>query len=394
MQFDLIIIGGGLAGLSLACGLRETRLKIALIENHPPRPAENWDARIYAISPANAEFLKRIGVWRHLDLQRVTPVHAMRVFGDGGGELVFSAYESGVDELAFILESSRMACELWENAKRQANLSLFCPATPGDVSIGDDTAQLVLADGRTLSAKLLVGADGRDSWLRNQVGLAAIDTPYHEKGVVANFECETAHQNTAYQWFRDDGVLAWLPLPGKRISMVWSTPDPHAAELLALAPDALCARVSAAGTHTLGALRAMGEAQAFPLHLLRVPQRIARRVALIGDAAHGIHPLSGHGVNLGFGDASVLAGLLAEAPDWEDIGADRRLRAYQRERREETELLQHTTHTLRQLFRETLPGLKILRNAGMELTGRLPVVKNLLVRYALAACRTNAARMG
>ena len=138
--------------------------------------------------------------------------------------------------------------------------------------------------------------------MREAAGLKIHHTPYGEKGVVANFTCAEAHRDTAFQWFRDDGVLAWLPLPGRRISMVWSTPDAHAEALLALPPDALCARVAQAGTHALGDLRPLTPAAAFPLGLLRVPQITAPRLTLLGDAAHGIHPLSGHGVNLGFAD--------------------------------------------------------------------------------------------
>jgi ubiquinone biosynthesis UbiH/UbiF/VisC/COQ6 family hydroxylase len=180
-------------------------------------------------------------------------------------------------------------------------------------------------------------------------------------------------------------VLAWLPLPGNRISIVWSTPDRNASELLALPAEELSARVAAAGGHELGKLDLLAPAAAFPLRLMRVPRTVAPRLALIGDAAHGIHPLSGHGINLGYQDAKALADLLVATPAWQDIGDERLLRRYQRARREETLLLQTTTHTLRRLFRENLPGLKPLRNIGMNLTNRLPVVKNLLVRYALGA---------
>ncbi len=389
MSFDVVIVGGGLAGLSLACALRDTRLKIALVENRAPLPATGWDARVYAISPANADFLRELGAWKHLDADRIAPIHAMKIQGDGGAQLDFSAYESGVSELGWILESSLMACELWESVKRQSNLTLLCPAAPRAVEMGEKAVTLTLADGRTLMARLLVGADGRDSWVREAVGLQAINTPYGEMGVVANFECERPHRGIARQWFRDDGVLAWLPLAGNdttpRISMVWSTPDAHAGELLALPPEALCARVAAAGDNELGALKLITPATAFPLRLMRVPHTVAPRLALIGDAAHGIHPLSGHGINLGYQDAKALADLLAATPEWQDIGSERLLRRYQRARREETVLMQYTTHTLRQLFRERLPGLKPLRNIGLSLTNALPVVKNQLVRYALGA---------
>lgn len=405
MRFDVLIVGGGLAGLALACALRASRLKIALVENHPPAPANGgqsgwdsgWDSRIYAISPANADFLREIGAWKHFDARRITAIHAMQIVGDGGAQLEFSAYEAGVGELGWTLESSLMAAELWQSVKRQSNLTLFCPAAPRTLAIGADAAQLTLADGQILSASLLVGADGRDSWVREHGGLEASNIPYGEMGVVANFACARAHRATARQWFRDDGVLAWLPLAGDetqepgqerrrhRISMVWSTPDAHARELLALPPEALAERVAAAGGRALGDFELITPAAAFPLSLLRVPRTVAPRLALIGDAAHGVHPLSGHGINLGYQDARVLAELLAAAPEWQDVGSLRLLARYQRARREETLLVQYTTDTLRWLFREKLPGLKSLRNVGMNLSDRLPVVKNLLIRYAIGA---------
>jgi len=383
MQFDVVIVGGGLAGLALACALRETRLKIALVESHVPTPAIGWDVRVYAISPANAGFLQKIGAWKHLDAERIAPIYTMKILGDGGAQLDFSAYRTGVAELGWILESSLMTCELWESVKRQSNLTLLCPAAPHAVEMGQQAAVLTLTDGQTLSTKLLVGADGRDSWVRQASGLQATTTPYDEMGLVANFECEHPHRGMARQWFRDDGVLAWLPLAGKRISIVWSTPDTHAEALLALPPDELCTRIAEAGNFELGKLTPLTAAAAFPLRMMRVPHIVAPRLALIGDAAHAIHPLSGHGINLGYQDARALAELLAATPEWQDIGSERLLRRYQRARREETLLLQYTTHTLHRLFRERLPGLKPLRNIGMNLTNALPLVKNLLVRYAI-----------
>jgi ubiquinone biosynthesis UbiH/UbiF/VisC/COQ6 family hydroxylase len=381
--FDLVIVGGGLAGASLAVALRNSRLRIALVESRPPSRPAGWDARIYAVSPANAAFLESIGAWKHLDAERIAPIHAMQVHGDAGSRLDFSAYETGVSELGWILESSLIACELWESAKRQSNLTLFCPGQPAALEFRHDAAVLKLADGTALSARLLVGADGRDSWVRETAGLQAINTPYGEKGVVANFATAKPHRNVAWQWFRDDGVLAWLPLPGNRISIVWSTPDDHADELCALPPEAFSARVAEAGGHTLGELELITPATAFPLRLMRVPKSVAPRLALVGDAAHGIHPLSGHGINLGFQDARELATLLSACQPWHDIGDERLLRRYQRARKEETVLMQTTTDSLRRLFRT--PGLQPLRNFGLGLTNALPFAKNLLVRYALGA---------
>ena len=384
-QFDLIIVGGGLAGASLALALRDTRLRIALVESQPPRRPDGWDARIYAVSPANSRFLEEIGAWRHLDLDRIAPIRAMQIFGDRGGQLEFSAFDTGVPDLGSILESSLMAVEFWESVKRQSNLTLFCPASPEHLEFRHDDAVLRLADGRVLAARLLVGADGRDSWVRQAAGLPAINTPYGEKGLVANFATEKPHHHIAFQWFRPDGVLAYLPLPGNRISIVWSTPDAHADALCALAPEELCAQVAAAGEFRLGRLSLLTPPAAFPLRLMRVPQTVAPRLALVGDAAHGIHPLSGHGINLGFQDARELAALLAATQPWQDIGDERFLQRYQRARREETVLMQATTDGLRRLFRDSPPGLPSIRNFGLSLTNSLPFVKNALARYALGA---------
>lgn len=385
MEFDLIIVGGGLAGLSLACALRESRLKVALVENRAPTRPEGWDARIYAISPANAAFLESIGIWRHLDPERMAAVQAMDVSGDAGGHLRFSAYDTGVGELAWIMESSLMACELWETAKRQANITLFSPAKPQSFTTDAHAASLTLDDGRTLTARLLVGADGRDSWVRQQAGLAAHTTPYGEMGVVANFATEKAHRGTAWQWFREDGILAYLPLPGKLMSIVWSTPDAHAGELLQLTPADFARRVAAAGEHVLGDLEVVTPPAGFPLRLIRVPQVIAPRLALVGDAGHGIHPLSGHGINLGYQDAATLADILNTTPEWQDIGDAALLRRYQRQRCEQVNLLQGTTHALNRLFKLDVPGLKPLRNLGLSVTDRLTFAKSALVRYALAS---------
>jgi ubiquinone biosynthesis UbiH/UbiF/VisC/COQ6 family hydroxylase len=312
-------------------------------------------------------------------------VQAMDVSGDAGGHLRFSAYDTGVGELAWIMESSLMACELWETAKRQANITLFSPAKPQSFSTDANGASLTLDDGRELTARLLVGADGRDSWVRQQAGLAAHTTPYGEMGVVANFATEKAHRGTAWQWFRDDGILAYLPLPGKLMSIVWSTPDAHAEELLQLSPEDFARRVAAAGQHVLGDLEVVTPAAGFPLRLIRVPQVIAPRLALVGDAGHGIHPLSGHGINLGYQDAATLAEILNTTPEWQDIGDAALLRRYQRQRREQVTLLQGTTHALNRLFRLEVPGLKPLRNLGLSVTDRFTFAKSALVRYALAS---------
>lgn len=385
MDFDIVIVGGGLAGLALAAALRQSRLNVAVVEGRTPARAEGWDARIYAISPANARFLDQIGVWQHLDPERLCPVEAMDIRGDMDGRLGFSAYEVGADQLAWIVESSLVQCELWENVRRQANTTLFCPAQPDTLTFSDDQACMKLSDGRTLRSRLIVAADGADSWTRKAAGIEVEFKHYNHHGVVANFECARPHGNSAYQWFREDGVLAYLPLPGQRISMVWSTPEAHADELQSLPTAAFCTRVAEAGQHVLGDLRLMTPPAGFPLRLMRPPRTTMARFALIGDAAHAIHPLSGHGINLGFQDAMTLGELLARKPEHLDCGDPQFLRRYERARKEEVIALQTVTDGLQRLFSTTAMPVALARNLGLNLTNALPVVKNLLVRYALAS---------
>lgn len=383
MDYDVIIVGGGLAGLALAVALRRSRLRVAVVEARPPARPDGWDARIYAISPANARFLAEIGIWQHLDMSRVAPVRKMSVHGDRDGMLEFSAYASGVGELAWIAEASLLQRELLETAKRQGNIELICPAQPALLDIGDREAVLELADRRVLSAKLIVAADGADSWTRDAAGIDVDFLPYDQMGVVANFSCARPHRDVAWQWFRPDGILAYLPLPDNRISIVWSTPTAHARELLALPPEQFCALVAAAGNRQLGELQPITPPAGFPLRLMRAPRTVAPRLALIGDAAHTIHPLSGHGINLGFQDAQSLAATLSACPPHVDCGDLQWLRRHERARREEVVALQSVTHGLQRLFGAPQAPLGILRNLGLNFVDRLPVIKDVLVRYAM-----------
>ena len=385
MDFDVVIVGGGLAGLALAVALRDSRLTVALVEGRPPPVPEGWDSRVYAISPANVRFLDSIGVWRHLNAERMMPVQAMKIHGGKDSLLEFSAYDSGVSELAWIVESSLMQLELWESAKRQANLQLFFPARPARLESTEAARCLTLTDGRQVSGRLIVAADGADSWTRSAAGIEVSFKPYDQLGVVANFCTEKPHRGTAYQWFRPDGILAWLPLPGNRISMVWSTPDTHADELLTLSALELGQRVSAAGGNQLGKLELLTPAAGFPLRLMRAPRTVLPRLVLIGDAAHAIHPLSGHGINLGFQDVAALSALLNEKPAHVDCGDLALLRRHERSRKEEVLALQGITDGLQRLFGSNLAPVVSLRTFGLNLTNHLPVVKDALVRYALAS---------
>ena len=385
MEVDIAIVGAGLVGASFARALRGAGLKLALVEAQaPPGGSDHWDSRVYAVSPGSVAFLQGLDVWKRLDASRICPVHEMHIHGDAANaQLRFSAYEAGVAELAAIVESRHLQSVLWQGLEHQHDLELICPDQCVALQLREDAADLTLAGGRTLHAKLVVAADGLHSWARQAAGIEVAEKPYGQMGVVANFACARPHHNTAFQWFRGDGVLAYLPLPGERMSIVWSTPDAHAAELLALSPAALCERVAEAGNGALGELELLSPAMRFPLAHLRAARLVAPRIALIGDAGHVLHPLAGQGVNLGFGDARELAGVLLQREQFREPGEIRLLRRYERARAEDILALSAVTDGLQRLFAAPGGAVAKLRNAGLNLTNALPVVKNLLIRRAL-----------
>lgn len=390
MIFDVLIVGGGLVGASLAAALRPSGLAVALVESQPMAAVadahpgdENWDSRIYAISPGSAAFLGESGAWSHLDMNRVQQVEQMRVFGDAGAELDFSAYQLGAPELAFILENRLMQQALWRGLQQQDNLTLFNPARCAGLVWHDDAACLQLEDGRELKSRLIVGADGRDSWVRRQAGIIEPPTLYQQHGVVANFSAEKNHRGTAFQWFQPDGILALLPLPQQRLSMVWSVSPEKSESLLQLPHEELCAQVGAASQHTLGALQVVTPPAAFPLRLLNLPQLAKPRLALVGDAAHNVHPLAGQGVNLGFRDARQLAQVLLQRGAQQDCGDLHLLRRYERARKEDILSMQLTTDALKKLFVNDNPLLRSVRNFGLSTTNRIAPLKKMLARHAL-----------
>ena len=387
--FEVAIAGGALVGAALARALRGTRAALISRERRPEAPgAQGFDARVYAISPANAAFLARLGAWSVIPEARRTPVHAMRVYGDDGESLIeFDAYRTGCSELAWIVEDRLLQDALWRGLEGQDGLSLFSASSLQALDTTGLRAGLSLKDGRKLSAQLVVGADGARSLVRAQAGIPVEERGYGQTAVVANFACGRPHRNVAFQWFqggqKDGAVLALLPLPGDHVSMVWSVADAEAARLLALAPAALSRAVAAASYESVGELAPVTPQRAFSLEQLAAGRLVAPRVALAGDAAHVIHPLAGQGANLGLQDARVLAEVLERREPGRDPGDLRLLRRYERARAEDILAMRTTVHGLFRLFDARGAGIARLRNAGLNLADRMPVIKNLLMRHAM-----------
>jgi ubiquinone biosynthesis UbiH/UbiF/VisC/COQ6 family hydroxylase len=383
-EFDVIVVGAGLVGLALARALRGAGLRLALVDRGArsaalPAQPEGWDQRVYAISPGSEAFLAGQDAWP--GSARVARVTAMQVRGDAGGHIAFDAQEARTTHLASIVEGRVLLDALWQGLGG-ADLALVMPAQSIDLQF-DGRARLTLEDGRVLLGRLVVAADGASSWVRAQAGIPAQVSPYGQTAVVANFSCERAHAGAAFQWFRRDGVLALLPLAGNRCSLVWSAQEDLASELLTLTPQALAERVREASGNVLGELEVITPAAGFPLQLVKVDELVRHRLALVGDAAHNLHPLAGQGVNLGFQDARELADVLRGRGACTDVGEHRLLRRYERARREDIVAMTWATDGLKKLFGADSRPLSWLRNRGLTLVHGAAPLKRRLVAHAL-----------
>lgn len=384
-SFDVLIIGGGLVGAAFARALAGSDLSIGLLEAQPPTAPslapQEWDSRVYAISPGNARFLGE--AWQAIPTERIAPIHRMDVRGDRpDARLNFDAIAAGRSELGWIIESRQLQYSLWQSLTGQGNLTLITGQRGQTLTLGETGANIELEDGSHYGAQLIVGADGAQSWTRQQANIDINARPYLQQGVVANFQCEKPHGNIARQWFLPDGILAWLPLPGERISIVWSCFEEQAKDLLELDLTSFTERVAAAGNHALGRLQLLTPPAGFPLRLMRAERWVAPRLALIGDAAHNVHPLAGQGVNLGFQDAEELARVLHAREAERDCGELGLLRRYERARQEDTLAMQTVTDSLQKLFNNSNRLLSEIRNTGLQLVENQHWIKRTLMRHA------------
>lgn len=383
---NIVVCGTGIVGLAAALGLARAGFQVSLLGPRnavPVYDANTWCPRVYAVSAASQAFLHELGVWASLNENRVTPVHAMDIRGDASGRVNLNAWQAATTHLAWILESSEL-----ERVLQQA-VSLmgvnwitenFSSLQPGAVRT---------ESGRTLAAALVVGADGAGSAVRKAAGIQHQSRPYGHTGVVAHLTAQLPHQNVAYQWFTGDSVLALLPMPdtpdGPQVSMVWSMPAAQANDLLALPKNRqeswLASHLNAATAGQLGALSLRSSVHGFPLFLESSGMAL-EGVALVGDAAHRVHPLAGQGLNLGLGDVQDLLQCLQAKEPFRAAGDERIMARYRRARAQPVLAMSLATDGLQKLFGIQAAPVVWARNLGMQCVDRVPFIKRFLINAA------------
>ncbi|MBK1702202.1 2-octaprenyl-3-methyl-6-methoxy-1,4-benzoquinol hydroxylase [Thiococcus pfennigii] len=363
-------------------------MAIAVVEARPP--ARTWppgeaDPRVSALNRASQRILARLGVWERIAALGVSPYREMRVWDAvGGGRIHFDSADLGEPDLGHIVENRVVQLALWERLERSETVTLIAPARITDLVLDDERATVTLHDGRHLAARLVVGADGRDSLVRDLVGIATRGGDYDQRAIVALVRPERWHAETAWQRFLPSGPLALLPLADGRCALVWSACEARAEALLALPDAGFCEALSEASELCLGRILEVGPRAAFALRRQHAVSYCGRRLALVGDAAHVLHPLAGQGLNLGLLDAAALAEAIARAHErGRDIGARATLRRYERARRGDNALMLAAMDGFKRLFGNEVPALAAARSLGLAATDRFWPVKGHFMAAAL-----------
>ncbi len=393
MRADLLIVGAGMVGSALALALQHSGLEILLLDGSPLsiKPFDEqaaFEPRVSALSMASQRILERVGAWQGIAQRRVSPYSDMRVWdGSGTGQIHFSAASVHAEVLGHIVENRVVQDGLLERL-HDSEIGLLANARLEQMRRSGDEWLLTLADGRTLRAPLVIAADGANSAVRRLTGCETREWDYLHHAIVTSVRCAEPHQATAWQRFTDDGPLAFLPLQcdGRQdwCSIVWSTTPEHAERLMKLDDVDFCAQLERAFEGRLGAVLQADPRLCVPLRQRHAKRYVAEGLALIGDAAHTIHPLAGQGVNLGFLDAAVLAEELLRAYERGERLADVRvLSRYERRRMPHNLALMAAMEGFERLFQADPLPLRWLRNSGLKWVEQLPEAKAVFVRQAL-----------
>ena len=388
MRCQIGVIGNGAVGKATALGFAQAGYQVVLLAPNQVSAqtrsmSNDWDARVFALNHTAKNLLTKLKVWDAMDLQRIAPIEAMHVFDADGAALSLDAYSAHQNELAWIVEDQNLNQALDAALRFAQNIEVVVGKAE---KMSADFDELTLDNGTTLQAELWVGADGAQSWIRSQAQIGLDYRSYGQRGVVANFSCAKPHHGIAHQWFvGDDGIIALLPLPDQQVSLVWSAPNALADTLLSESVDQLAQRLAHYSDAVLGQLTPLSpfRAQAFPLNFIAPHAIVGPRLALVGDAAHVVHPLAGHGMNLGFGDVVALLKIVTEREQWRSCADARVLARYARERKEDVLMMQLATDGLARLFASSFTPVQMARKLGMSLVDKLPFLKKQFMQQAM-----------
>ena len=383
---DVAVVGGGMVGAAAALALARAGFSTALLEARAPtawRVDDEVDLRVVGLAPSSLALLEDLGVWTSIRDARVGPYAHMHVWdAENGAAIDFDAASEGHGLLGYIVESNLVQWTLWQ-AVEAAGVRRLCPAEVKGFEAREDRIQLELADGETITAGLLVAADGTASPLRQLAGIGTRGRDYAQRAVVAHVRTERPHESTAWQRFLPNGPLALLPLADGRSSIVWSLPEAEAQRVLALDEQAFLDELGLASDFRLGRIIAATRRAAFPLKLQLAESYQVDRFVLLGDAAHAVHPLAGQGVNLGLRDVAELRDtLLAARNAGRDIGAMHVLRRYARRRRSADTLDALGFDALARIYAWQSQPLVAARGWGVRLLDRLAPLKRRIAEHA------------
>jgi 2-octaprenylphenol hydroxylase len=399
IDYDMVIHGAGIPGLTLALAmtrqLPDRKPRILLLDRQDlqvdvtvlqkPTSAMDFDSRVFALTYASKGLFERIGIWPGDAAERIHPYEQMTVWDAGGsGQLHFEAADIGTPSLGYIVEARVILQWLSQAVLQEPTIQLLVGDELLAMQEQPDALELHLASGKKITTRLLVGADGAQSRVRQLADIEVAGWSYHQQAVVATVATEQDHAATAWQRFLPEGPLAFLPMQRPWSSIVWTVSDQRAVDLCDMAEEEFQQQLADDLEQRLGKIKAVGPRVRFPLKLSHARRYIGSRLALVADAAHSVHPLAGQGLNLGLQDVSALALQLGKT--WaarQDIGSRRPLRAYERSRRGDNMLMQGSFDGLKRLFSNDHVLLGVLRNTGLNIVNQVPVVRNAFARKAM-----------
>lgn len=394
VKVDIAIVGAGMVGLTLANLLVKQGKTIAIIDRNQVAAFEDHQevqSRVTAVSPGSQAIFEYVGAWAAMAEKRVSAFTNMHVWDEeGDSNIQFNANDMDRNNLGHIVENFVIQTSLHEALQQQSNVEWFLPELIRKANTFQDHIEVELESGTVISAKLLVGADGGRSTVRNLAEIAYSEKSYQQMGLVALIETEHSHENTAWQRFLSTGPLALLPVnqdaannpkKNKQCSIVWSVSEDYADELMKLNEHEFADALTQASDMQLGNITLKSKCAAFPLISGQAESMVQPRIALVGDAAHALHPLAGQGANLGFTDAAVLADVLEQTE--RDIGSLKVLRKYERARVGETQIMQTAMDSFVKVFGTNNRAVVAARNVALQTADSIQPVKKFFMKHAM-----------